>query len=145
MRIAVLADTHDHYPPGLPERLRAADEIWHLGDVCLPSLLGAFEQLGPPLRVVSGNCDWHSGWPRVLRLQRGEVRFVLVHTPPAKAPPETDVVLHGHTHVPRDETDPRGVRWLNPGCISRPRGGAPPSFAWLTIRPGRLDWRVVPL
>lgn len=30
MRIAVLADTHDRYPAGLPERLRGADEIWHL-------------------------------------------------------------------------------------------------------------------
>ena len=143
MRIAVLADTHDHYPRGLPERLRAADEIWHLGDVCHPAVLVAFEQLGPPVRVVLGNCDWNAAWPHEIRLQQEGVRLVLIHAPPAKAPPETDVILHGHTHVARDETDPRGVRWLNPGCISRPRGHAPPSFAWLTIRPGRLDWRVV--
>jgi hypothetical protein len=145
MRIAILADTHDRYPPGLPERLRGADEIWHLGDVCDPALLAAFAQLGPPLRVVLGNCDWYPGWPRELRLQRGGVRLVLLHSPPARAPRGADIVLHGHTHVPRDETDVRGVRWLNPGCISRPRGGAPPSFAWLNIRPGRLDWRIVPL
>ncbi len=145
MHIAVLADTHDRYPPGLPERLRAADEIWHLGDVCHPAVLVEFEQLGPPLRVVLGNCDWHSAWPHEIRLRCEGVRLVLVHAPPAKAPPDTDVVLHGHTHVPCDETDVRGVRWLNPGCVSRPRGHAPPSFAWLTIRPGRLDWRVIPL
>ena len=54
MRIAVLADTHDRYPPGLPERLRGADEIWHLGDVCDPLVLVEFEQLGRPLRVVLG-------------------------------------------------------------------------------------------
>jgi hypothetical protein len=95
--------------------------------------------------VVLGNCDWYAGWPRELRLQCDCVRFVLLHAPPARTPHETDVVLHGHTHVPRDETDAHGVRWLNPGCISRPRGGAPPSFAWLSIRPGRFDWRVVPL
>ncbi len=145
MHIAVLADTHDRYPPGLPERLRAADEIWHLGDVCHPAVLVEFERLGPPVRVVLGNCDSHTGWPHEIRLRCEGVRLVLVHAPPAKAPPDTDVVLHGHTHAPRDETDPRGVRWLNPGCISRPRGHAPSSFAWLTIRPGRLDWRVVPL
>ena len=73
MRIAVLADTHDRYPPGLPRRLRGADEIWHLGDVCDPALLAVFELLGPPLRVVLGNCDWHPGWPRELRLHRGGV------------------------------------------------------------------------
>ncbi|MDD2765163.1 MAG: metallophosphoesterase family protein [Opitutaceae bacterium] len=144
-RIAVLADTHDHYPPDLPGRLRAADEIWHLGDVCSPSVLAAFEQLGLPLRVVLGNCDWHSGWPRELRVRHGGMRFLLVHAPPARTPRETDVVLHGHTHRPRDETDPHGVRWLNPGCISRPRSGVPPSFAWLDIRSDRLDWRIVPL
>lgn len=145
MRIAVLADTHDHYPPDLPERLRTADEIWHLGDVCEPRVLAVFAALGPPVRVVLGNCDWNQGWPREARLERAGLRFMLVHIPPARAPRETDVVLHGHTHVARDETDPQGVRWLNPGCISRPRGGARPSFAWLGVRPGRLDWHIVPL
>jgi putative phosphoesterase len=145
MRIAVLADTHDRYPSGLPERLRAADEIWHLGDVCDSALLVAFEQLGPPLRVVRGNCDWYPGWPRELHLQRGGVRFVLIHAPPARTPQEADVVLHGHTHVPRDETDPLGVRWLNPGCITRPRRGTSPSFGWLNVRSGKLDWRIEPL
>ncbi len=145
MRIAVLADTHDHCPPGLPARLRGADEIWHLGDVCHPAVLAEFERLGATVRVVLGNCDWHSGWPREIRLHQEGLRLVLIHAPPAKAPPDTDVVLHGHTHVPRGSVSSRGVRWLNPGCISRPRGHLPPSFAWLTLRPGRLDWRVVPL
>jgi predicted phosphodiesterase len=53
-------------------------------------------------------------------------------------------VLHGHTHVPRDETDPLGVRWLNPGCITRPNRGAPASFAWLTVTRGKpLRWELV--
>lgn len=142
MRIAVLADTHDHWPPGLPERLRGADEIWHLGDVCDPATLAGIEQPGRPLRVVLGNCDGNCAWPRELRLERAGVRFLLVHVPPARTPRDADVVLHGHTHVPRDETDRRGVRWLNPGCISRPRGGRPPGFAWIELAQGRLDWRL---
>lgn len=145
MRIAVLADTHDRYPPGLPGRLHGADEIWHLGDVCDPKVLTAFEGLGPPVRVVLGNCDWYQGWPREIRFEQDGVRFLLVHIPPTRSPREIDVVLHGHTHLVRNETDPQGVRWLNPGCISRPRGGAPASFAWLGVRPGHLDWRIVPL
>lgn len=143
MRIAVISDTHDRFPASLPARLRGADEIWHLGDVCEPTTLVEFEQLGPPLRVVAGNCDSHP-WPLTLDLGRAGRQFHLVHIPPERAPADTHVILHGHTHVPRDETDPAGVRWLNPGCITRPNRGAPPSFAWLTLAPGKpIRWELV--
>jgi hypothetical protein len=146
MRIAVIADTHDRCPPGLPARLRGADEIWHLGDVCEPEVLGEFEQLGVPLYVVLGNNEAHHLWPLELTLERGAFRFHLAHLPPPRAPPGVHAVLHGHTHVPRDETDPSGVRWLNPGCISRPNRGAPASFAWLTLGPGPgFGWKLVKL
>ncbi|MEO6245859.1 MAG: metallophosphoesterase family protein [Opitutaceae bacterium] len=142
MRIAVISDTHDRFPATLPERLRGADEIWHLGDVCDPATLVEFEQLGLPLRVVQGNCDAHP-WPLTLDLGRGGRRFHLGHIPPGRAPVGAEFVLHGHTHVPRDEIDPAGVRWLNPGCITRPNRGAPPSFAWLTVSPGkRVRWEL---
>lgn len=146
MRIAVLADTHDRYPASLPSRLQAADEIWHLGDVCEPEVLVEFEQLGKPLHVVLGNNEAHNLWPLELTLERGGWRFFLTHIPPRHAPPDVHAVLHGHTHVPRDETDPSGVRWLNPGCISRPNRGAPASFAWLTITAARgVEWKLVRL
>jgi putative phosphoesterase len=145
MRIAVISDTHDRYPQPLPEMLCGADEIWHLGDVCAPDTLGEFVQLGPPLRVVAGNCDAYP-WPRTLDLEREGHRFHLVHVPPRCVPPGTQAVLHGHTHVPRDETDPLAVRWLNPGCITRPNRGAPASYAWLTVERGKaLQWQWVRL
>lgn len=144
MRIAVLSDTHDRYPPSLPERLREADEIWHLGDVCAAQTLVEFEQLGPPLRVVLGNCDASFVWPLSLDLEREGVRFHLVHIPPSRVPKGARVILHGHTHVPRDEIDPLGVRWLNPGCITRPNRGSPPSWAWLTVERGAVKhWELV--
>ena len=143
MRIAVISDTHDRYPRTLPKRIRGADEIWHLGDVCAPETLLEFEQLGPPLRVVLGNCDAHP-WPLTLDLEREDMRFHLVHIPPGRAPDGANVLLHGHTHLPRDETDPAGVRWLNPGCITRPNRGAPPSFAWLTLKRGKpMRWELM--
>lgn len=144
MRIAVISDTHDRYPADLPARLAAADEIWHLGDVCAPEVLVEFELLGKPLHVVLGNNEAHNLWPLDLTLKRGGARFFLTHIPPRRAPPGVQFVLHGHTHVPRDETDAGGVRWLNPGCISRPNRGAPASFAWLVIEPGcRPEWKLV--
>lgn len=142
MRIAVISDTHDHMPAGLPERLAGADEIWHLGDVCDPTTLVEIEQLGRPLHVVLGNCDAFFGWPIELELEREDVRFYLTHIPPTRAPQGTQVVLHGHTHVPRDEVG-RGARWLNPGSVSQPRGGLPPSFAWLEVGAGKLTrWEI---
>ena len=143
MRIAVISDTHDRYPPALPKRLGDADEIWHLGDVCAPETLVEFEQLGPPLFVVAGNCDSHP-WPLTLDLEREGRRFHLVHIPPARSASGWEVILHGHTHVPRNETDPVGVRWLNPGCITRPNRGSPASFAWLTVKKGKpLKWELM--
>jgi putative phosphoesterase len=143
MRIAVIADTHDQFPLNLPARLAAADEIWHLGDVCDPATLTAFEALGKPLFVVLGNNETHDLWPLELHLKRAGRKFFLTHIPPKRVPPGTKVVLHGHTHIPRDETDAAGIRWLNPGCISRPKQGGRASFAWLILSPGRpLDWRL---
>lgn len=143
MRIAVIADTHDRVPAGLPARLAAADEIWHLGDVCEPETLETFAALSRPVHAVLGNNEWHDLWPLELRLERAGHRFLLVHIPPARAPAGVRFVLHGHTHVPRDETDAQGVRWLNPGCITRPNRGSPPSFGWLDLASGAAPrWRL---
>jgi uncharacterized protein len=145
MRIAVISDTHDRVPDSLQAKLDAADEIWHLGDVCDPSVLTTFERPGVQLHVVLGNCDDCSAWPLMLSLERGGSRFLLQHIPPQRVPKGVQVVLHGHTHVPRDEVDPLGVRWLNPGCITRPNRGSRASFAWLTIKRNGFDWDLVRL
>ncbi len=145
MRIAVIADTHDFCPAELPSRLRGADEIWHLGDVGDAQLLADLGRPGSPVHVVAGNCDAPDAWPAELTLEREGWRFYLTHIPPSHAPVNATTVLHGHTHVPRDEVID-GVRWLNPGSVSYPRGGLPPSFAWLTVTAQQIvSWSVVPL
>ena len=46
--------------------------------------------------------------------------------------------VHGHTHVPTFEQ--RGdFTFINPGSISRPRGGSPASFAILTVEKTFVD------
>lgn len=146
MRIAVVSDTHDDYPAKLPGLLKGADEIWHLGDVMAPEILTEFEGLGCPVRVVMGNCDYHPVWPLTLNLEREGVKFHLVHIPPRRVPAGAKVLLHGHTHIPRDYLDSLGVRWLNPGSASQPRGGFPPSFAWLEVSKGSIHrWQIVRL
>lgn len=139
MRIAVIADTHDRFPPFLFDELKSADEIWHLGDVCNDDILAEIESLGRPVYLVRGNCDNNFHWPLTRLLQREGLRFFLIHIPPQRAPAGCDFLLHGHTHVPRDEMVD-GVRFLNPGCITRPNRGAPASFAFLDIENGRAEW-----
>jgi putative phosphoesterase len=145
LRIFVLADTHNHLPDNLETLAAGADEIWHLGDVCAPSLLVSLENLGAPVTLVRGNCDTNSDWPLIVDTTRHGVRFRLVHVPPARAPENVDVVLHAHTHVPRNERRER-VLFLNPGCVTRPNRGAPPSVAHLDIAAdGDLSWRLTVL
>lgn len=143
MRIAVIADTHNVLPSAVGAAITEASEIWHLGDICSAELLKELRALGPPLFCVRGNCDPRSLAPETLSLERAGHSFYLVHEPPHLVPPATGFALHGHTHVPRDETI-GGVRFLNPGTVSKPNHGAPTSFAWLEIREHSTpDWRIV--
>ncbi len=141
-RIFVLADTHNRLPENVSQMAKGADEIWHLGDVCAERILDELRAIGPQVTLVRGNCDSNFEWPLVVDLVRGRLKFRLQHVPPAQAPEDVDVLLHGHTHVPRNET--RGsVLFLNPGCVTRPNQGSPASVAWLQILNGRTSWRLV--
>jgi putative phosphoesterase len=144
LRIFVLADTHNRLPESVGEMVKDADEIWHLGDVCAEAILDELRAIGPRVTVVRGNCDSNFEWPLVRDLARGGLKFRLQHVPPDRPPDDVDVLLHGHTHVPRNERLGR-VLLLNPGCVTRPNRGAPPSVAWLEIADGRVGWKLVQL
>jgi putative phosphoesterase len=143
-RIFVLADTHNRLPERVKEIAKSADEIWHLGDICAESILDELRAVGPQVTVVRGNCDSSTDWPLIVDLVRDGLKLRLQHIPPDQPPNDVDVVLHGHTHVPRNER--RGsILFLNPGCVTRANQGAPPSVAWLEIADGKLNWKLVPL
>ena len=144
LRIFVLADTHNRLPESVREMAKDADEIWHLGDVCAETILDELRAIGPRVIVVRGNCDSNFEWPSVLDLTRGGLKFRLQHVPPGRPPEDVDVLLHGHTHVPRNERRGRGL-FLNPGCVTRPNRGSPSSVAWLEIADGKVSWKLVEL
>jgi len=144
LRIFVLADTHNRLPQSVREMAKDADEIWHLGDVCAETILDELRAIGPRVIIVRGNCDSNFEWPLVVDLARGGLKFRLQHIAPDDPPEEVDVLLHGHTHVPRNERRGR-VLFLNPGCVTRPNRGAPPSVAWLEIVDGKISWKLAPL
>ena len=81
-RVFVLADTHNRLPDSVKEIAKDADEIWHLGDVCAEAILDELRAIGPRITVVRGNCDSNFGWPLVLELARGGLKFRLQHVPP---------------------------------------------------------------
>src|SRR5436853_6884552 len=110
LRIFVLADTHNKLPLKVVDFAAAADEIWHLGDVCAERILDELRAIGPPVTVVRGNCDSNYEWPLVVDLERGALKFRLHHIPPERGPEDDDVLLPGHTHVPRKEK--RGGGWV---------------------------------
>jgi len=141
-KILVIADTHDRLPPKVLELAKDAGEIWHLGDVCAEWILDELGAVGPKLTVVRGNCDSNYEWPLTVDLKRGRLRFRLQHIPPERPPSDVDVLLHGHTHVPRHEKR-QGVLFLNPGCVTRPNRGAPRSVAELKIVDGDVQWRLI--
>jgi uncharacterized protein len=144
LRVFVLADTHNRLPETVKKMARDADEIWHLGDVCTETILDELRAIGPRVTAVRGNCDGNWEWPLVVDLVRGGLKFRLQHVPPDHVPDDVDVVLHGHTHIPRHEK--RGnILFLNPGCVTRPNRGSPPSVAWLEIADRKSTWRLVPL
>jgi uncharacterized protein len=140
--VFVLADTHNRLPESVKEIAKGADEIWHLGDVCAQAVLDELCTVGPRVTVVRGNCDSNSEWPLVIDLARGGLKLRLQHVPPDRPPEDVDVLLHGHTHVPRNERRGR-VLFLNPGCVTRPNRGGPPSVAWLEIADGKINWKLV--
>ena len=135
-RVLVLADTHNHLPKNLETLVTSANEIWHLGDVCAESILDELRALGLPLTFVRGNCDSNFEWPLLVDLVRNGLRFRLQHIPPGRTPNDCDVLLHGHTHVPRYERVGHAL-FFNPGCITRPNRGAPASWARLELKRGK--------
>lgn len=129
-KIGVIADTHNRWMPRVAEIFRDVSEIWHLGDVCDEAILDELRLINPKLTVVLGNNDFRLAYPLEIRLHRAHERFYLTHIPPHTTPENTDWVLHGHTHVPRNELI-HGVRFFNPGSAGLANKGAPLSVGIL--------------
>ncbi len=59
-----------------------------------------------------------------------------LETPPALRP--GDVLLHGHTHVPKKDCS-KGFWYLNPGSVSLPKENSPKSY--MTLENGVFLWK----
>lgn len=142
MIVGVISDIHGVLSTEAYEALEGSDIIMCAGDTESEGILMELESIAPTI-AVTGNCDRSSlisdvpffAMPRI-----GGVRFLMVHRPEDIGTPDEDVkvVIHGHTHVPRNQLID-GVLYLNPGSASRPRGGSKKSIARLTIELGKVS------
>ncbi|WP_283604794.1 metallophosphoesterase family protein, partial [Mycolicibacterium poriferae] len=132
MRLLLIADTHlpkraKDLPEQVWEAVDEADVVIHAGDWVEPDLLDQLESRAERLVACWGNND---GAELRRRLpERADVildglRFTVVHETGAatgrearmaRAYPDTDVLVFGHSHIPWDTTTKTGLRLLNPG------------------------------
>lgn len=141
MIIGVISDIHGHLSTRATEALRGCDYILCAGDTESPFIIHELQAIAPTIAIL-GNCDHRDFGPSVTSVASpllGGVRFKIVHRPEdiGQLPEDVQVVIHGHTHVPRNQVLD-GIRFINPGSPTRPRGGSKKSIAKLTIENARI-------
>lgn len=123
--LGLVSDTHDNTPLAAHVaaffRERAVEQVFHLGDVTQPESLDPFE--GLPLIVVRGNND-EEPWPETWQQEFAGVKLGATHGHHrghmARLLAQSDVLLHGHTHLRRVARDPAsGCLVVNPGALHR--------------------------
>jgi len=132
MRLVLISDTHlPHRGHDLPEpvwsAIEAADAVMHAGDWVSVELLDVLEARAARVIGCWGNNDGpalRARLPECAEVTLAGVRFTLTHETGAaagrearmaKAYPDTDVLVFGHSHIPWDTSAPNGLRLLNPG------------------------------
>jgi uncharacterized protein len=133
----------------------ATDVVIHAGDWVSVDLLDALEARAQRLVGVFGNNDGtalRARLPEVARVELAGVRIAVVHeTGPttgrekrcARAYPDVDVLVFGHSHIPWDTTAESGLRLLNPGSPTDRR--RQPTFTWMTAEVADGTLRAVEL
>lgn len=158
MKILVVSDTH-----GETERLISLvrsvkggiKAVIHAGDY--ESDAAEITRLFPelPVYAVSGNCDFCRIMPPLRMAEIGGKRIFITHghrydvnygmmnLAYTALENKADICVFGHTHVPLVEKHDDLVI-VNPGSLSRPRGGSRAGYAVIDIDDkGEIDVKIV--
>ena len=129
MRVGIISDVHGELSEDIYRVFAGVDYIICAGDMGRPGVLWELEAIAPTYCCL-GNNDWQDYGSSVRKTVSGIVGgapFAVTHYPQdAEAlarSGEYKLVVHGHTHVPRDEVMGE-CRIINPGSASRPRKGS---------------------
>ena len=165
MRLLIISDTHvptraRDLPARIWDEVDAADVVIHAGDWMDVALLDALEERSARLIACWGNNDGpelRERLPEVARATLDGVRLAVTHEAGASAGrekrmarafPDTDVLVFGHSHIPWDTTAPRpsgegasgegALRLLNPGSPTDRRRQPHHTYMTATIAEGAL-------
>ena len=150
IQIGVISDTHGLLRPEALARLRGSEHIIHAGDVGAPEILETLAAIAP-LTAIRGNVD-QAAWARTLAeteiLEIGGISIYVLHDlgrldlKPGAA--GFQVVLSGHSHVPKQEMR-HGVLYFNPGSAGPRRFKLPVTVGRLTVEGGNIRGEIVAL
>ncbi len=131
-QIGLISDTHNYLDPRIPQLFAGVDHILHAGDIGLPAIVLALEQIAP-VTAVAGNTDDPGFRYRLAEaVELAGRKFLVQHivNPHALVDPiatrivreRPEVVVFGHTHKPFSEII-GGTRFFNPGYAGKARFG----------------------
>ena len=142
-RIGIISDTHGLLRPEAERCLAGVDHIVHGGDIGTPDIITSLRRIAP-VTAIRGNvdtADWANDYPETQTLRlAGLSLFVLHDLKDLVIDPHAlgiDVVVSGHSHVPKAETA-GGVLFLNPGSAGRRRFRLPVTLATIDVTPDGL-------
>ena len=148
--IGVISDTHGLLRPEALEALRGSGHIIHAGDIGAPEILDQLAQIAP-VTAIRGNVDkgaWARSLPETEVVELASVSIYILHDlaqldlKPAAA--RFQVVISGHSHVPKQETRD-GVLYFNPGSAGPRRFKLPVTVGKLIVQRGRVTAEIVML
>ena len=136
-RIGIISDTHGLLRPEAERGLTGVDHIIHAGDIGRPEIVEALRRIAP-VTAIRGNVDsgeWARQYPdtKLVRLA-GTSIYILHDLKTLQADPgaSIDVIVSGHSHVPKIDTV-GGVLYLNPGSAGPRRFKLPITLATLEV------------
>jgi uncharacterized protein len=137
-RIGIISDTHGLSRPEALRALAGADHIIHGGDIGDPGIIAALRRIAP-VTAIRGNVDtgdWGRDYAEIETVRlAGKTVYVLHDLTAISIDPAAegiDVVLSGHSHIPKVQTV-GGVLYVNPGSAGRRRFKLPITVATLDI------------
>jgi putative phosphoesterase len=142
-RIGIISDTHGLMRPEAERSLAGVNHIVHGGDIGGPDVIAALRRIAP-VTAIKGNVDtgeWAREYAETQLVRLGDRVIFVVHDLKAlRIDPVAlgiDVVVSGHSHVPKIDTV-GGVLYLNPGSAGRRRFRLPITLATLDVTPDGL-------
>lgn len=148
MRLGIISDTHGMLRPEVFDVFAEVDHILHAGDIGSLDLLTELEALAP-VTAVFGNTDGmelRARLPRAATVHLDGFEITVTHgdqlgrdVPSEELHelfPTADILIHGHTHIPKLEIVDVVVTVMNPGSAGARRYDIPASVGIMELETG---------